>query len=136
MKTRIKWIDVAKAFGIFMVYIAHFGAAGKMYYFAHANSVTLFFFISGFAEVLSKEENFLKYLIKKIKTVLIPAYFFAILSVIVHVIEYDLEWETVQHTLILIAYGMIRNAFFAQTLWFLTCLFVMQILFFFIKRFS
>lgn len=134
MKERIKWLDVAKAIGIFLVYLCHFNSAGRGYTFSHTCSVQFFFFISGCAENLSKEENALKYIFKKFKTVLVPAYFFALLSVAVHVIEYNLDYATVQHTLILIAYGMIRNAFFAQTLWFLTCLFVMQIMFFFIKK--
>ena len=74
MKTkRIRWIDIAKFFGIFAIYIGHFSeAAGKSFYFVFTHHVALFFFISGCMEIFNKEQNFMKYLVKKIKTILPP----------------------------------------------------------------
>ncbi|MCF0142098.1 MAG: acyltransferase, partial [Parasporobacterium sp.] len=42
---RIDWLDAAKAFGIFLIYFAHFGhGAGPFYLWAFSFHVPLFFF--------------------------------------------------------------------------------------------
>ena len=73
MQERIKWINMAKFFGIFAIYVGHFGAAaGNAYDFVFAFHVPLFFFLSGCTERLSSEKNLGKYLMKKVKTILLP----------------------------------------------------------------
>lgn len=135
MTTRVKWIDVVKALGIFIVYLGHFGwQAGRGFTFVFTHNVALFFFISGCAESFSTEKNIIKYILKKIRGVLLPAYFFAFLAIFVIAVADNAEWWFIEGQIPFIMRGMIRNQFPAGTLWFLTCLFVMQIIFFIIKQ--
>lgn len=135
MQKRIAWIDIAKFFGIFAIYLGHFGAeAGRSFYFVFSHHVALFFFLSGCMENYNKEENFLRYLQKKIKSIMIPFWVFSALSAIVSVIHRNLGWDYAKALTVEIARGVVRNTFIAGSLWFLTCLFVMQILFFFIRK--
>jgi len=135
MKERIRWIDIAKFFGIFAIYIGHFSeAAGKSFYFVFTHHVALFFFISGCMEIFNKEQNFMKYLGKKIKTILIPFWVFAVIAAILTIIQNDYPWNNVKGLIVEVLRGVVRNTFVAGSLWFLTCLFVMQIIFFLIKK--
>lgn len=137
MNERIKWIDVVKAFGIFIVYLGHFGwQAGRAYTFVFTHNVALFFFVAGCMENFNKEENFLKYLVKKLKTLLLPCYFFAFSIIAVMAISSNAEWYVVKEWSIKVLQGLVRNQFIAGAgaIWFLTCLFVMQIMFFIIKK--
>lgn len=137
MKQRIKWIDVARALGIFAIYVGHIpitdtGATAVP--FVWTFHVPLFFFISGCTEALSQESNLLRYVLKKIKSILIPWLCFSLLALAVHVIKNGCAISEVNYYLNVIQYGNIRNRFLAGALWFLTCLFVVQILFFIISK--
>lgn len=48
MKQRLGWVDVVRCFGMFAIYLGHFGEqAGHAYTFVYTHHVALFFFISG-----------------------------------------------------------------------------------------
>ena len=65
MKKRVNWIDIAKCFGIFAIYLGHCGSvAGKLNTFVWTHHVALFFVLAGFTESMSSEERFSKYLWK------------------------------------------------------------------------
>lgn len=135
MKERIRWIDIAKCFGIFAIYLGHLGSAvGRSFYFVFSHHVALFFFLAGCMEVFNKEENFVKYLIKKIKNVMVPFWIFAGMSAIVSIICWEKQWSEVKGLIVEVLRGVVRNTYVAGSLWFLTCLFVMQMLFFVIKK--
>jgi len=135
MKERVKWIDIAKFFGIFAIYLGHFGElAGRSYPFVFTHHVPLFFFISGCVENYNKEENIIKYGWKKIKTIIIPFWVFAVLSAIVSTLDTNCEFQFVKAMIVEILRGVVRNTFVAASLWFLTCLFVMQMIFFVLRK--
>lgn len=132
-KKRIGFIDVAKFIGIFAIYLGHLNdQLSKEFVFAF--HVPLFFLISGCMENLNKEEKFSKFLFKKIKSILIPFFIFSILSLIINVIDNNTPIKDVIHLIRLILCGNIRGSSVASSLWFLSCLFVMEILFFIIKK--
>ncbi len=134
MKTRIKYLDVAKFIGIFCIYLGHFGsAAGYAYEFVFAFHVPLFFFLSGLSENLSKDIPWHKYIVKNIKGILVPCYLFAIISVVLRCVLTN-TYPDVSGGLIQIFKGCIRNHFFAGSLWFLTCLFVIKVVFYFLRK--
>ena len=55
---RVAWLDVARAIGIYAIYLGHFGeTAGPAYRFVFQFHVPLFFFLSGCAETYNKEET-------------------------------------------------------------------------------
>ena len=85
---RVVWLDVGRAFGIYAIYLGHFGeAAGPAYRFAFQFHVPLFFFLAGCTEIYNREESVLGNLKRNVKTILLPAYFFAVLSLIIYVIN-------------------------------------------------
>lgn len=132
-KKRISFIDVAKFIGIFAIYLGHLNdSLSKQFIFTF--HVPLFFLISGCMETLNKEEKFSKYLFKKIKSILIPFFIFSMLSLIINVINNNTSIKDVIHLIRLILCGNIRGSAVASSLWFLSCLFVMEILFFIIKK--
>lgn len=135
VKKRINWIDVAKFFGIFMIFLGHFNvSAGASYPFVFKFHVPLFFFLSGCTENFNKETSILKNIKKNIKNILIPTYFFAIVSLMIYTISANIKYNQVIKEISIIAKGLIRNTYFASALWFLTCLFVMKIIFIFVRK--
>ena len=136
---RIKWIDVAKAIGIFAIYVGHISTTEgvRCVPFVWTFHVALFFLISGCAEAISsKETGFGQFLVKKIKTLFIPWLTFALVSIAIHFLKTGYSGAELIKGVKQMALGCIRNNFVpsAGAIWFLTCLFAIQILFFFIKK--
>lgn len=131
---RIAWLDVLKFLGIFAIYFWHLGeAAGRGYEFILLYHVPLFFFVSGCTESIQTQTNPVEYVKKKVKMILVPFFFFALLSMLLVIVYEKCNWNLIKLMLKQIAYGGIRNQIFAYSLWFLTCLFVMSLMFQLIK---
>ena len=131
---RIAWIDVLKFIGIISIYFWHLGEGlGRSYEFILLYHVPLFFFVSGCTESLQKQTSFQEYLKKKVKMILVPFFFFAFISMFVVMVYEKCNMELIKLMLKQIVFGGIRNQIFAYSLWFLTCLFVMSLLFQLIK---
>lgn len=127
---RIEWIDIVKCFGIFAIYLGHFGqGAGFAYRFVFKYHVALFFFVSGCMSNFDNENNVVSYIKKKFKNILIPFWGFALLSVVLAAIINNSSIGNIRNDFTCIIRGCIRNTFLAGSLWFLTCLFVMEIVF-------
>lgn len=136
MKERTHWLDVAKFFGIVSIYIGHFAqSSGLTYAFVFRYHVPLFFFLSGCTESISKY-NFQTKFVKRCKSLLIPFYFFSLLSIILYTISNNSNLHRVSDLLISLAQGCIRNQFIAPSLWFFTCLFTVSFFFELIKIFK
>lgn len=132
---RIEWVDVLKFLGIFIIYFWHLGEGiGRSYQFILVYHVPLFFFLSGCMESLQKEMKFSDYVLKKVKTILLPFFFFAGLSMLLVICYERCEVSLVLLMLKQILMGGLRNRIFAYALWFLTCLFVTGILFRLIRK--
>ena len=131
---RIAWIDVLKFLGIVSIYFWHLGEGmGRSYEFILLYHVPLFFFVSGCTEALQKQSTLKEYVKKKVKMILVPFFFFSLVSMLVVIIYERCNFELVKLMVKQIVYGGIRNQIFAYSLWFLTCLFVMSLLFQLIK---
>ena len=132
---RIEWVDVAKCFGIFAIWLGHIGpSAGWSYPFVAKFHVPMFFLLAGCIEYLNKEKNIRKSIKKKVKRLLWPYIFFGILSMIIQTIQTDASLGEVKEWIVLFLKGATRNTFFAAPLWFFTCLLVIEVVFEFIKR--
>ena len=132
---RVAWLDAARAFGIYAIYLGHFGeAAGPAYRFVFQFHVPLFFFLSGCAETYNKEEAVFGNLKRNVKTILLPAYFFAVLSLMIYVINANADLTEACIWGQLIIKGLIRNTYLAASLWFLTCLFIIKSIFALLKK--
>jgi len=132
---RIEWVDVLKFIGIFIIYFWHLGEGiGKSYQFILLFHVPLFFFLSGCMESVQEEINFFPYVWKKVKRILLPFFFFAFLSMFLVICYEQCGPELTGLMIKQILLGGMRNRIFAYSLWFLTCLFAMSVLFQLIKR--
>lgn len=132
---RVAWLDVARAIGIYAIYLGHFGeTAGQAYRFVFQFHVPLFFFLAGCTENYNREESLLKNVKRNIKTILLPAYFFAVLSLMIYVINANADLTETCLWGQLIIKGLVRNTYLAASLWFLTCLFVVKTIFALLKR--
>ncbi len=136
---RINWIDVAKAIGIFAIYVGHISTTDgeRCMPFVWTFHVALFFLVSGCAEAVSKKQlAFGEFLVKKLKGLFLPWLVFALIATVVHVFKMGYSALELIKGLKLTALGCVRNNFLpsAGSLWFLTCLFVVQLIFFFIKK--
>lgn len=128
--SRVNWVDVAKFIGIFSIYLGHFTeAAGPWYLFVFKFHVPLFFFLSGCTFKYDSAKTFKDFIVKKCLKILLPFFAFALLSVLVKSIISGASLSTIGSYLVLIITGCIRNKFFAPGLWFLTALFIIEILF-------
>ena len=136
---RITWIDTAKFIGIFCIYLGHFGnSAGRSYPFVFIFHVPLFFFLSGYLEYIfctkkNSTKPFITYTVKCIKKILLPMYLFSIASLALRCLA-DRSLSAIYLNWKFILMGNVRNTFFASGLWFLSCLFVIKLLFTFIKK--
>ena len=132
---RIDYIDVAKLIGIFLIYLGHCGeSAGLAYGFVFKFHVPLFFFLSGCTAVYNNR-SFINNLIDKTVKLLVPFWVFCITSIILKGIMEN-SYENLKTYLLLVVKGAIRNTFFPAALWFLTGLFVVEIVFSIIKLIS
>ena len=132
---RVEWLDIAKFLGIFSIYLGHLGeVSGLSCSFVNCYHVSLFFFLSGCTMTFDKSVSFLSFLKKKVKTLIIPFFSFAFLSLILMLIETNEAISDIGSYIKIIAFGCIRNTYFASSLWFLTALFVIEILFWVLRK--
>ena len=131
---RMKWIDVVRCFGIYLIYTAHYShSAGFIYQFAFTHHVPLFFLISGCMENLSKDRGVLDTAKKTLRNILIPWLFYAVLSVVV---DAQLNYRTSElvPSAMIILRGTVREQFLAGSVWFLTCIASVRTIFSLMKK--
>lgn len=132
---RIAWVDVLKFLGIAAIYFWHLGEGiGVSFDIILLYHVPLFFFLSGATESLQKKTSFLPFLKKKIRTLLVPYFLFALVSMALVIVYEKAEMQLILLMVKQIMPGGMRNRIFAYSLWFLTCLFVCSLLFWILRR--
>ena len=132
---RIKWLDVSKGIGIFLIYLGHMGNnAGLLYPFVFIFHVPLFFFISGCTESIRNRRDFFENMKERVLNLLIPFYFFAFFSLIFIFLKEGISIDECKSQLSIILGGCIRNNYLAGSLWFLTCLFTMSLFFSILRK--
>lgn len=142
-RSRIAWVDMAKGIGITMVIAAHtsldYTWIGKLINSFH---MPLFFFLSGYFFSLDKHPTFKAFLAKKTSTLLLPYAIFATVSYLYFLMRFHLgdssyyQDLSVYQELLGIFYsaGIREWMDFNLPLWFLTCLFTVEVLFFTLKK--
>jgi len=135
MRQRTKWLDVLRCFGIFLIYIGHFATyAGNAYGYVFTHHVALFFFAAGCAENFHANRKLLTTIKKTVFDLILPWAFFAVLSLVVFTIEKNASAKIVYEYFLIVINGTIRNQFVAASLWFLTCMAVVRIMFAVIRK--
>lgn len=129
-RKRITWIDMAKGYGIIFVVLAHCGVGefGRWIYTFH---MPLFFLLSGY--VFNSNCDFITFLKKKRKSMIIPYFCLGIpmllFSGLVHYVNGD---YTIRDYVFLFLRFVIQRRMW--TLWFLACLFFLNIMFYLTQK--
>lgn len=136
---RISWIDYAKAIGIYLVVLGHLSLPQIGSDFIYSFHMPLFFLLAGVTFKTSYDTiTFLK---KKFYALVVPYFCFSLILFIYWLLigrHYGADVANGSSTTVLqaiqhIFYGF-RNSIYPSPLWFLTCLFVCEILFYFILK--
>ena len=137
---RIDFIDVAKGIAIFLVVYGHTYDGRNLHLFIYSFHMPLFFFISGLLFKENKYANFILFVNKKAKTLLLPYMSFYIITYLYWFFierhyrpEYNVSFEI---PLIGLVYGTYYGKYMSPNvvLWFLTCLFVTETFLYFILK--
>ncbi|WP_324661016.1 acyltransferase family protein, partial [Bacillus pacificus] len=139
---RVEWIDTAKGVGIFLVILGHTGSLGeRMTNYIYSFHMPLFFFLSGYLFSVHKYNNFSVFLKKKFKSLLIPYIIFSLGTYLFWVVVGNKFGEDsnveIWRPFIGIFYSngidnwLVHNV----PLWFLTCLFVTESMFYVLSKY-
>lgn len=135
---RIMWVDELKGFAIILVMCGHAIfpdlLKGELYSF----HIPLFFFLSGYVFSIRKYNGFREFLKSKVRSLIIPLLSFSIFIFVFDFIVkylilgiYDLKRVLFEIPGFVI---QIRGTFLGGSIWFLPCLFITEIMFYFIIK--
>lgn len=138
---RLAWIDALKGFGILLVVFAHYNLPQAIETYIFSFHMPLFFFVSGFLfNFVKYTESGVNFIKGRFRSLIIPYFAFAVLTLLFYFLVDELFTPNVVSISIFRAdiFHIVYSILFAQTkmisydgpLWFLTCLFVTELLFF------
>lgn len=135
---RIQWVDVTKCIGIYLVILGHSGLSGSPHDYVYAFHMPLFFFMSGFLFKFGKYPDLKTFLKVKWQQIIIPYIFFSIITYIFWVFigrKFGADSSINIHPLLPLLgtlYGNGIGYYFihAAALWFLPCLFSVELMFY------
>lgn len=128
--SRITWIDMAKGYGTILVIYAHLGV-GELWTWIYSFHLPLFFFLSGY--VFSTKNNFIKFICKKIKSIVVPYFCLGIPMVLFQLLMYYRDGIFSIDVAISLFERLIQQKRF-WTLWFMACLFFLNLFFYFLAK--
>lgn len=136
---RLDYIDAAKAFGMMIVMWGHIHFNDISNDFVYAFHIPLFFALSGMVFIPEKYVGFKDFVVRKVKSLLVP---YAIYSVVTWMIwaafvlmthqPVDSIWAPLLETVI--ARGSEGYLVHNVPLWFVTCLFVVELTYYWISK--
>lgn len=130
-RKRIDWIDMAKGYGMILVILAHLNIGRPLILWIYSFHMPLFFMLSGY--VFQGDMNFGIFLKKKCRSLLVP-YFGLGIPALLYMLFFETPGgATKENTIRLFLEFLIQNR--AWTVWFLACLFWLEIMFYFAVRY-
>ena len=132
-KEHFNWIDILKGLGIILVIMGHQRLSPELLNYIYLFHMPLFFFISGYLMNISKYNSIGHLIKKKSKTLLIPYITFSIISIICYSVigQVDLDASATLQSFI---EGKRNEIFYNVPLWFLIGLFVIEIMYYVLKK--
>jgi len=126
---RVTWVDTLKFLGIFAIYLGHYGeSTARFYLFVWMYHVALFFFMSGFFALKSRDQSILSFAYKKFRTILLPWLLFCLINVVFQAVQQTSSLGDIKKWIIQVVRGSIRNQTdIGAALWFLPALFVTSV---------
>jgi fucose 4-O-acetylase-like acetyltransferase len=126
-KSRLEYFDIYRGFGILLMVMGHIGFGNAFSHYIHGFHMPLFFLVSGFFTNPEKDKNFLPFICRISRTILVPYLVFATICQPLHYIythKYNLRYF-----LLSLATSNHNRIDVAGAYWFLLCLFTCKILF-------
>lgn len=137
MNQRIAWIDSSKGIGILLVVLGHTFLPIDLKSFIFSFHVPLFFFISGFLTT-KKDLKFQEFIVKRIKSLIVPYFIYSFIFIIYMIIRVQtgtIENVDITRFLVGVFYSIgVDNWMVIIPLWFVTCLFAVELMFFSFKK--
>ena len=138
-KKRIDYIDIAKGLGMMTIIWGHIMYAGISNAIVYAFHIPLYFFLSGLVFSRERYASFVEFVIKRVKCLLFPYIIFSFLTWIpwaafsyVSHAQVDSYWMPLLQTFI--AQGSDGYLIHNVPLWFVTCLFVVEVSYYFLAQ--
>lgn len=135
---RILWVDELKGFAIILVMCVHAIFPNIVKIEMCSFALPMFFFLSGYVFSIRKYDSFKSFLQSKIRSLIIPLMSFSIFIFVFDFIVRYLILGTMNLKNVLFEipgfFIQIRGTFLGGSLWFLPCLFVTEIIFYFIIK--
>lgn len=145
-KKRIAWVDNLKAVGIFWVILAHHNINPKMTQYIYSFHMPLFFLLSGYLLDIDRYTNINTFIQKKLRTLILPYFVFAFTSYLFWLLvvrNLSIRGTALSTPVLKSFLGIFYsvgtegwNIPLGTPLWFLTCLFVVEILFWYVYKIS
>jgi len=146
---RIPWIDTCKGLGIFLVVFSHFSAISSINGYLYSFHMPLFFFLSGFLFNSEKYKSYGKFLSRRARSVLVPYFVFFVVTYLSYLLlsrnfgtnsfmEFNIDAPRIYKPIIGLFYSVDVGDYmhFNRPLWFLTCLFVTDNIFYLLQKIS
>jgi len=137
--TRYDYIDIAKGFGILTVVWAHIMLVGWTHQICYAFHMPLFFLISGMLFRKDKYHSFGSFFKKRVKRLFVPYVLYSVVTWAIWAVfrmyrgdEVDSYWMPLLQTFI--AQGSGAYIVHNSVLWFIPCLFAVEIMYFFVCK--
>ena len=138
---RLNWVDALKGFGIMLVVFAHYKLPMALDTYIFSFHMPLFFFVSGFlfnfVKYTESSTNFVK---GRFRSLIVPYFAFAVLTCLFYflldelfspgVVTIKFFEADIFYIVYSILYSQTTMISYNGPLWFLTCLFVTELLFF------
>ena len=130
-KQRVEWIDLAKGIGIICVVFGHTVIPYIPAYIIYPFHVPLFFMLSGFCFRKKENESFGDFVLKKIKSLLVPYAFFSLIWIIYESIVYTIN-NGFSFSFLINETVLYVKQDHLHAIWFITCIFLVELLAYFI----
>lgn len=135
---RLDYIDIAKGLGMFTIIWGHIMYAGISNAIVYAFHIPLFFFLSGLVFSRERYVSFKDFLMRRVKGLIVPYVIFSFLTWLVWAVfslvshtPVESYWKPLLQTLI--AQGSDGYLIHNVPLWFVTCLFLVEIAYYFLS---
>lgn len=128
-KQRVQYIDIYRGIGITLMVMGHVGIWGTYDYWIHGFHMPMFFFIAGY--LYQDHADMRRYMISKVRTLLIPYLCYGLLAYIVYLV---LGLGTVITPLIHLITINTTGLPIVGALWFLTALLLMYVIYLFVEH--
>lgn len=125
-KKRYDWLDIMKLIGIWLMYVTHYDGMGRYGMVGQYTLLGILFFASGFTAFRAKEKTWKLFTKEKFLRLMVPYFLFGLLILAVRVFLFELTIGDMIQWGKGLLYGA-RNVCPVAAMWFLPCLFFMEI---------